>query len=71
MATFGERVKSLRQAKGLTQKQMADALNITERNYQRYEATNSPSNANLLRMADFFDVSTDYLLGRSDDLTRH
>ncbi len=67
MATFGERVKELRNLKGLTQRQMANALSINERNYQRYEATESPSNENLIKMAKFFEVSTDYLLGRSDE----
>ncbi|MCL2322738.1 MAG: helix-turn-helix domain-containing protein [Oscillospiraceae bacterium] len=67
MADFGSRVKELRKSKGLTQRKMADILGITERNYQRYEATNSPSNENLLKMANFFKVPTDYLLGRTDD----
>jgi transcriptional regulator with XRE-family HTH domain len=66
MATFGERIKELRQQKGLTQRQMADSFGITERNYQRYEATDSPSNDTLLKLADFFEVTTDYLLGRAD-----
>lgn len=66
MSFFGERVKELHKARGLTQKQMADALSITERNYQRYETTNSPSNDTLLKLANFFDVSTDFLLGLND-----
>jgi len=66
MAIFGERIKELRQEKGLTQRQMADSFGITERNYQRYEATDSPSNDTLLKLADFFEVTTDYLLGRAD-----
>ena len=66
MSTFGERIKELRQQKGLTQRQMADTFGITERNYQRYEATDSPSNDTLLKLADFFEVTTDYLLGRTD-----
>jgi len=45
---------------------MADSFGITERNYQRYEATDSPSNDTLLKLADFFEVTTDYLLGRAD-----
>jgi transcriptional regulator with XRE-family HTH domain len=44
---------------------MADTFKITERNYQRYEATDSPSNDTLLKLATFFGVSTDYLLGRT------
>ena len=66
MAIFGERIKELRLKKGLTQRQMADTFGITERNYQRYEATDSPSNDTLLKLADFFNVTTDYLLGRTD-----
>ena len=66
MATFGERIKELRLKKGITQRQMADTFGITERNYQRYEVTDSPSNDTLLKLADFFEVSTDYLLGRAD-----
>jgi len=66
MATFGERIKELRLLKGLTQRQMADTFGITERNYQRYEATDSPSNDTLIKLADFFEVTTDYLLGRTD-----
>ena len=67
MATFGERIKELRQQKGLTQRQMADTFGITERNYQRYEVSDSPSNDTLLKLADFFQVTTDYLLGRADN----
>ena len=64
MASFGERIKDLRNRKGMTQRQMAAHFGITERNYQRYEASDSPSNDTLIKFADFFEVSTDYLLGR-------
>jgi len=70
MASFSDRVKTLRKAKKMTQRQMADALGITERSYQRYEAENNPNNETLIKLADFFDVSTDYLLGRSDNPRR-
>ena len=66
MANFGERIKELRKQRGLTQRQMADTFGITERNYQRYEATESPSNETLIKLADFFEVTTDFLLGRTD-----
>lgn len=65
MSSFPDRLKELRKLKGITQKQAAEALSMTERNYQRLEATSNPSNENLLKMADYFDVSTDYLLGRT------
>ena len=70
MTTFGKRIKELRQERGLTQRQMAESFGITERNYQRYETANSPSNDTLIKLAAFFDVSTDYLLGRSDNPAR-
>jgi len=70
MASFSDRVKTLRKEKKMTQRQMAEALGITERSYQRYEAENNPNNETLIKLADFFDVSTDYLLGRSDNPNR-
>lgn len=71
MATFGERIKFLRLHIGMTQKQMSKQFNITERAYQRYEANQStPNYAVLLSLADYFDVSLDYLCGRSDNPER-
>ena len=65
---FSQRVKQLRLAKGIPQQRVADALGVTKPAYQGYEyGTKTPSFAILPRLADFFDVSTDYLLGRSDD----
>lgn len=70
MAKFSDRMKELRKARGLKQQDLATFFNMTLRNYQRIEATNSPSYDTLIRFADFYDVSTDYILGRSDDPTR-
>jgi len=67
MSSFSDRVKLLRKARKMTQRQMANALEISERSYQRYEAENNPNNETLIKLADFFEVSTDYLLGRSDN----
>lgn len=73
MKIFSERLKSLRLSKNITQRQLANSLGITERNYQRFEATKSvlPSTKNLIFLANYFNVSLDYLVGRSDDPTRH
>lgn len=69
---LSNRLKTSRKLKGKTQKDLAEYLGISERGYQNYElGTREPSLEILNKLADFFDVSTDYLLGRSDDPTRH
>ncbi len=65
-------LKELRNAKGLTQKQIADFLQITERQYRRYEATDiDVSMTKAIQLANYFDVSLDYLVGRTDDPKLH
>ena len=55
----------------LTQQQMAELLNQTLRAYQYCESgQHVPEFANLITLADFFDVSLDYLTGRSETRTR-
>ena len=71
MSSFSERLRELRLAKGETQKQIAELLAIAERNYRRYEAGDvDPTASNATILADHFEVSIDYLLGRSDDPIR-
>lgn len=67
MIVFGQRLKALRQGKGLKQKEMAEFLACTDRNYQKmeYGDINVPA-LTLIKLADFFDVTLDYLVGRSD-----
>lgn len=67
MPEFSERIKKLRNEKGLTQHQMAQYLECEDRHYQRieYGHINIPA-LTLMQLADFFEVSADYLLGRSD-----
>lgn len=63
--SFAERLKSLRKLLNATQATIADFLNITVRQYQLYEAGKSyPSFSGLLALADYFDVSLDFLVGR-------
>ena len=65
---FPERLRLLRQEKGLTQRQMGDLLGITERNYQRWEKGEvNASGTALIFLGDYFGVSTDYLLGRTEN----
>ena len=67
MANFSERIRALRKERGLTQFQMSQICGIQPRSYQAYEYKQSwPDIAGLLHLADFFEVSLDYLMGRSD-----
>lgn len=67
---FGQRLRELRQERGLKQREMADVLKMTLRNYQRVEhgEINIPT-LTLCALADYFEVTTEYLLGRSDSRT--
>lgn len=71
MYNLGARFKAVRAEKKRTQKQVASGIGIPERQYQNYEyGKNIPSALLLCALADYFDVSLDYLVGRSDDPTR-
>lgn len=64
------RLKEARKAKNLTQRRVADALNVTAATYNRYEkGVLSPDPIALSKLAEIFDVSVDYLLGRTDIAT--
>jgi len=66
---FNDRLRSSRMARGLTQQDVADALHITLRHYQKYEsADTSPTLDGLVKIADLLDVPTDFLLGRDNYL---
>ena len=65
MKIFQERLIEQRKLNRLTQRQMADFLQIAQPSYIRYEnGSAQPSLENLVKLADYFDVSVDYLLGR-------
>lgn len=65
---FSERLKASRKAKRKTQRDLAAYLGISERGYQNYEmGKREPDLEVLTQLADYLGVTTDYLLGRSDD----
>ena len=67
MKIFQVRLIELRKQYGYTQIMMAEKLNIKQPSYIRYEKGESePTLENLVKIADVFDVSVDYLLGRAD-----
>lgn len=69
---LSDALKRFRKQVKITQKQAALAANISERNFQDYEYGKVvPTATVLIALADYFDVSIDYLVGRSDDPSRH
>ena len=65
---LGEQIKSLRMSKGLNQVEMAKIFGITKQSVSNWENENiMPSVDMLIKIAKFFSVSTDYLLGLSEE----
>ena len=62
-----ERIRSLRIDGGYTQQQIAEYLNVKQNTYSQYEigVLRYPVDV-ILKLADFYGVSVDYLLGRTD-----
>ncbi len=64
---LAERLRQCRKERGYTQGQVAIYCDITEKTYQNYELmTREPKIEILLRIAQLYDVSLDYLVGRTD-----
>lgn len=61
-----ERIKSLCQKKGITITKLESDLGFGNSSVKKWEKTSSPSIDKIVKVASYFDVSTDYLLGRSD-----
>ncbi len=62
------RLKSLRKEKDLTQSQLGKEVGFHQRTYSHYEdGSNKPTTFKLLYIAKYYDVSFDYLVGRSDN----
>ncbi len=68
MSTLGARLQELRKQKGLTQEQLAEKLNITNQSVSKWEKDiNAPDITLLVELADLFETSVDYLLGRGEN----
>ena len=69
---FAKRLNERRKMLMVTAQQMADMLHIGVRSYRNYESGDrEPSLDLLVKIADYLDVSIDYLLGRDEFLARH
>ncbi|WP_303165182.1 MULTISPECIES: helix-turn-helix domain-containing protein [Mitsuokella] len=65
---LSERLNELKMSRNLMQKAIADGIHVPLRTYQRYEyGEREPNASTLLALADYFDVSIDYLVGRTDN----
>lgn len=65
---LAKRLKKLREEKKVSQKKVANLLNITQSAYAMYERKNrNPGPESLIFLANYFNVSTDYLLGLTDE----
>ncbi len=62
------RIKELCEERGITQAELANAVETSQRNIGRWENNeNEPSYSQIIKLADFFGCSVDYLVGREDD----
>ena len=60
---ISDRIQSLRKARGITQEQLADAVGVSRQAVSKWEAEQSvPDLERIVAMAEYFDVTTDYLL---------
>lgn len=65
---FADRIAELRDSRALTQKQLAANTGLSEIGIRSYEGRRrKPAHDAIMSLADFFNVSTDYLLGRTDN----
>ena len=63
-----KRIKDLREDKDLSQKEIAKILNMTQTGYSKYEVgTNDIPTKILIKLAQFYNTSVDYLLGLTDN----
>ena len=68
---FSEKIRQLRKERHLTQAQVAQEVGLSARGYQDLELGAKPRYEALLHIADFYDVSVDWLMGRTDNPHAH
>ena len=67
MPIFAERIRELRLEKGLTQEELGEIIGVKRYSVYSYEKGRAcPEMKGLVALAEFFDVSMDYLAGRTD-----
>ena len=67
---YYKRIRDLREDKDLTQKQLAEYLNVSQKSYSRYERGERTIDPEILsKLAIFHETTVDYLIERTDDKT--
>lgn len=67
MLILSKRLKELRKEKGLSQTIVSNTLSISQQLYSNWEnATREPNISMLIKIADYYEISVDYLIGRKD-----
>lgn len=66
METTGDRLKKLREARGLSQEQIAELLDVNRTTYAKWEQNASLPVRKLAQLSDFFNVSIDYIMCRPE-----
>lgn len=68
MINLYERIRNFREDRDLTQKQVAEMLGMSQTGYSKYETgENDIPTQILIKLADYYNTTTDYLLGRTDN----
>ncbi len=68
MIKLYERIRNFREDRDLTQKQVAEMLGMSQTGYSKYETgENDIPTQILIKLADYYNTTTDYLLGRTDN----
>lgn len=66
---IGEIIKELRLEKNISQKKLADAIGVSQKAIDFWErGVNEPKASYIVKLADYFEVSADYILGRNNSL---
>ncbi|MFR5832933.1 MAG: helix-turn-helix domain-containing protein [Acutalibacteraceae bacterium] len=67
MSVIGERIKELRLEQGVSQSTLGNSIGVSQKAVDYWErGVNEPKASYIVKLADFFNVSSDYLLGRKE-----
>lgn len=69
--TFSDKIRRLRKERKMSQPAVAAEMGLSMRGYQNLELGTEPRYTSLLRVAEFYDVSVDWLMGRTENRDAH